>query len=174
MSLTESQWHPTTASLESLAQTPGAKMVDPEPMYRTKAAAAIYGWDRPLLTFTYPGFDCGSLAPRATNTKAITPNARPPVATAHWQLTLKGKPRPSGSLGPRVDGEDKPQGQVFDEMTRVSEVTTRLGRQVSEVTTPPNQPPSNTQTKHPKQHLPTNTPESTSHNNARNQRPMQI
>ena len=25
-----------------------------------KAAAAIYGWDRPLLTFTYQGFDCGS------------------------------------------------------------------------------------------------------------------
>ena len=21
---------------------------------------AIYGWDRPLLTFIYPGFDCGS------------------------------------------------------------------------------------------------------------------
>ena len=30
-------------------------------MYRIKkAAAAIYGWDRPLLTFIYPGFDCGS------------------------------------------------------------------------------------------------------------------
>ena len=27
-------------------------------MYRIKkAAAAIYGWDRPLLTFVYPGFD---------------------------------------------------------------------------------------------------------------------
>ena len=24
------------------------------------AAAAIYGWDRPLLTFIYPSFDCGS------------------------------------------------------------------------------------------------------------------
>ena len=30
-------------------------------MYRIKkAAAAIYGWDWPLLTFIYPGFDCGS------------------------------------------------------------------------------------------------------------------
>ena len=28
-----------------------------------KAAAAIYGWDRPLLIFTYPGFDCGSTVP---------------------------------------------------------------------------------------------------------------
>ena len=26
-----------------------------------KAAAAIYGWDCPLLTFTYPGFDFDSL-----------------------------------------------------------------------------------------------------------------
>ena len=25
-----------------------------------KAAAAIYGWEYPLLTFIYPGFDCGS------------------------------------------------------------------------------------------------------------------
>ena len=25
-----------------------------------KAAEAIYGWDRALLTFIYPGFDCGS------------------------------------------------------------------------------------------------------------------
>ena len=27
-----------------------------------KAAAAIYDWDFPLLTFIYPGFDCGSTA----------------------------------------------------------------------------------------------------------------
>ena len=33
----------------------------PRTMYRIKkAAAAICGWDRPLLTFIYPGFDCGS------------------------------------------------------------------------------------------------------------------
>ena len=25
-----------------------------------KKAAAIYGWDCPLRTFIYPGFDCGS------------------------------------------------------------------------------------------------------------------
>ena len=31
-------------------------------MYRIKEAAkAIYGWDRPILTFIYPGFDCGSV-----------------------------------------------------------------------------------------------------------------
>ena len=37
---------------------PGTKMVHPEPCKRTKkAAAAIYGWDRPLLTFIYPGFE---------------------------------------------------------------------------------------------------------------------
>ena len=31
-------------------------------MYRIKkAAVAIYGWDRPLLTFIYPGIDCGSI-----------------------------------------------------------------------------------------------------------------
>ena len=34
---------------------------EPRTMYRIKkAAAAIFGWDRPLLTFIYPGFDCGS------------------------------------------------------------------------------------------------------------------
>ena len=27
---------------------------------RRRISAAISGWDRPLLTFTYPGFDCGS------------------------------------------------------------------------------------------------------------------
>ena len=27
---------------------------------RRRNSAAIYGWDRPLLTFIYPGFDCGS------------------------------------------------------------------------------------------------------------------
>ena len=28
---------------------------------RNKAAAAVSGWDCPLLTFVYPGFDCGPL-----------------------------------------------------------------------------------------------------------------
>ena len=33
----------------------------PRTMQRIKeAAAAIYGWDFPLLTFIYPGFDCDS------------------------------------------------------------------------------------------------------------------
>ena len=33
----------------------------PEPGNQLKkAAAAISGWDRPLLTFIYPGFDCHS------------------------------------------------------------------------------------------------------------------
>ena len=37
------------------------EMVYPEPCKRIKkAAAAISGWDCPLLTFIYPGFDCGS------------------------------------------------------------------------------------------------------------------
>ena len=37
-------------------------MVIPEPCtgLRRRNSAAIYGWDRPLLTFIYPGFDCGS------------------------------------------------------------------------------------------------------------------
>ena len=40
-------------------------------MYRIKkAAAAIYGWDWPLLTFIYPGFDCGS--PEDTSTTYFT------------------------------------------------------------------------------------------------------
>ena len=34
---------------------------NPRAMSRmNKAAAPIYGWDYPLLTFIYPGFDCGS------------------------------------------------------------------------------------------------------------------
>ena len=28
---------------------------------RRRISAAIYGWDCPLLTFIYPGFDCGSV-----------------------------------------------------------------------------------------------------------------
>ena len=39
---------------------PGTIMVYPEPIKRIKKAAAIYGWDCPLLTFIYPGFGCGS------------------------------------------------------------------------------------------------------------------
>ena len=36
---------------------PGTKMVViPEPCTGLRS----YGWDRPLLTFVYPGFDCGS------------------------------------------------------------------------------------------------------------------
>ena len=35
-------------------------MVYPEPCEESKKAAAIYGWDCPLLTFIYPGFDDGS------------------------------------------------------------------------------------------------------------------
>ena len=51
------------------------KMVYPRTMYRIKkAAAAIYCWDRPLLTFIYPGFDCGSW--ELVQTGALhTPNA---------------------------------------------------------------------------------------------------
>ena len=41
---------------------PGTKMVNPEPYkgLRRRISAAIYGWDRPLLPFIYPGFDCDS------------------------------------------------------------------------------------------------------------------
>ena len=41
---------------------PGTKMVYPEPCTGVgrRISAAICGWDRPLLTFIYPGFDCGS------------------------------------------------------------------------------------------------------------------
>ena len=40
---------------------PGTQMVYPEPCKEfKKAAAAIYGWDCPLPTVIYPGFDCGS------------------------------------------------------------------------------------------------------------------
>ena len=37
------------------------KMVDPEPCkeLRSRISAAIFGWDCPLLTFIYPGFDWG-------------------------------------------------------------------------------------------------------------------
>ena len=40
---------------------PGTKMVYPEPCtgLRRRISAAIYGWDRPILTFIYPGGSCG-------------------------------------------------------------------------------------------------------------------
>ena len=40
---------------------PGTKMAHPEPCKKNlKAATAISGWDPPLLTLIYPGFDCDS------------------------------------------------------------------------------------------------------------------
>ena len=44
-------------TLESQS-TPGIKMVDPQNHVKN-------GWDYPLLTFIYPGFDCGSLGPKS-------------------------------------------------------------------------------------------------------------
>ena len=41
-------------------QNPVLKMVDTEPCKEKKAAAAICGWDCPLLNIIYPGVDCGS------------------------------------------------------------------------------------------------------------------
>ena len=45
-----------------LLKTLCIKMVDLEPWkeIRRRISATIYGWDCPLLTFIYPGFDCGS------------------------------------------------------------------------------------------------------------------
>ena len=50
-------------NLESSSK-PGINMFYPEPCKAgmKKAAAAIYGWDCPLLLFIYSGFDCGSHA----------------------------------------------------------------------------------------------------------------
>ena len=51
---------------------------DPRTMYRIKkAAAGISGWDRPLLTFIYPGFHCGS-----TGNNERIPNQNPPFSLA--------------------------------------------------------------------------------------------
>ena len=50
--------------VESQSKPIGTKMVIPEPctgIRRRISAALFYGWDRPLLTFIYPGFDCGSV-----------------------------------------------------------------------------------------------------------------
>ena len=42
---------------------PGTNMVNPELCkgLRRRISAAIYGWDCPLLSFIYPGFDCSSI-----------------------------------------------------------------------------------------------------------------
>ena len=47
---------------------PGRKMVDP-------AAETISGWDCPLLTFTYPGFDGGSRCPNKRSACAASSSA---------------------------------------------------------------------------------------------------
>ena len=41
---------------------PGTKMMNPEPCgeLKRRISATIYGWDCPLLTFIYPGFDSDS------------------------------------------------------------------------------------------------------------------
>ena len=46
---------PSLATYESQSK-PGTQMVYPEPCtgLRRRISAAIYGWDRPLLTFIYP------------------------------------------------------------------------------------------------------------------------
>ena len=44
-----------------------------------KAAAAIYGWDCPLLTFIYLGLDCGSVAPQGPSSH------RSPF----WEITIQ-------------------------------------------------------------------------------------
>ena len=50
-----------SVSIESQSK-PGSKMVDPDlcKEFRRRISAAIYGWDCPLVTFIYPGFDRGS------------------------------------------------------------------------------------------------------------------
>ena len=56
-------WRLMVSFIPGEAQSkPGTKMVViPEPCtgLGRRISAAIYGWDRPLLTFIYPGFDCG-------------------------------------------------------------------------------------------------------------------
>ena len=49
-------------------------VVIPEPCtgLRRRISAAIYGWDRPLLTFIYPGFDCGSPGPSPAFQNALS------------------------------------------------------------------------------------------------------
>ena len=80
-------------------------------MYRNKkAAAAIYGWDRPLLTFIYPGFDCGSspasawrissrvarahahLLPRSRALTACSPRPKPGRSRGPWAERRRGQP----------------------------------------------------------------------------------
>ena len=40
---------------------PGSKMVYPEQCKELRRRPQLSGWDCPLLTFVYPGFDCGSI-----------------------------------------------------------------------------------------------------------------
>ena len=64
----------------------------PRTMQRTKkAAAAIYGWDRPLLTFTYPGFDCGS---HVNTVNHSTHNIIRLFTIAHLTHTHTNAPKP--------------------------------------------------------------------------------
>ena len=55
-------WPATGLPIRVRESTPGSKMVDPEPCkeLRRRISAAIRGWEYPLLTFIYPGFDCRS------------------------------------------------------------------------------------------------------------------
>ena len=52
-----------TTKLESQSKLGTKLVVIPElcKEFRRRISAAISGWDRPLLTFIYPGFDCDSL-----------------------------------------------------------------------------------------------------------------
>ena len=76
-------------SIESQSK-PGIKTIHPEPCKElTKKAAAIYGWDYPLLTFIYPDFDCWLLLSRYNpdgKCHLLSPDYHSPCFTREYLL----------------------------------------------------------------------------------------
>ena len=76
---------------------PGTKMVYPEPCkeLRRRNSAAVSGWDCPLPTFIYPGFDCGSvMLPKGVTVRVsgfACPNSTKRSLSVYVPYNLRGK-----------------------------------------------------------------------------------
>ena len=104
-------------------------------MYRTKkAAAAMYGWDCPLRTFTSPGFDCDPVGdPAAVNksiigSKKFNTSPRPYVCCCHPPSTQRIQNRwvKKGSL--LLFSRSRPRGRQVLQGTPQRRSPTHLGR----------------------------------------------
>ena len=84
-----------------------------------KAAAAIYGWDCPLLTFIYPGFDCGSFEDFVSGSRFSTST---PMGTLKKLTWREGK---LALLVPRLWLKASPKTQCVAQSTNSSPSATR-------------------------------------------------